>query len=87
MDSDLHKVWGNGATCVQKQQTCWPFLGFLIRMFERKYNALLILYIKLMPVVVSITRHIFSYPFVFKVVQPLVEQMSIVDFIKYTLKK
>ncbi len=37
-----------------------------------------------MPVVVSITRHIFSYPFVFKVVQPLVEKMSIVDFIKYT---
>ena len=36
-----------------------------------------------MPVVVSITRHIFSYPFFFKVVQPLVEKMSIVEFIKY----
>jgi hypothetical protein len=36
-----------------------------------------------MPVVVSITRHIFSYPFFFKVVQPLVEKMSIVDFIKH----
>ena len=36
-----------------------------------------------MPVIVSITRHIFSYPFFFKVVQPLVEKMSIVDFIKH----
>jgi hypothetical protein len=36
-----------------------------------------------MPVVVSIIRHIFSYPFFFKVVQPLVEKMSIVDFIKH----
>jgi hypothetical protein len=36
-----------------------------------------------MPVVVSITRHIFLYPFFFRVVQPLVEKMSIVDFIKH----
>jgi hypothetical protein len=63
------------------------FLGFLMRIVERKYNALLILYIHTMPVVVSITRHVFSYPFFFKVVQPLVERMSIVDFIKCTLKK
>jgi hypothetical protein len=40
-----------------------------------------------MPVVVSITRHIFSYPFFFKVVQPLVEKMSIVDFIKHNNDK
>jgi hypothetical protein len=63
------------------------FLGFLICKVERKYNALLILYIHIMPVVVSITRHVFSYPFFFKVVQPLVEKMSIVDFNKFTLKK
>jgi hypothetical protein len=36
-----------------------------------------------MPVVVSVTRNIFSYPFFFKVVQPLVEKMSIVEFIKH----
>lgn len=35
-----------------------------------------------MPVIVSITRHIFSYPFFFTVVQPLVAKMSIVEFIK-----
>jgi len=35
-----------------------------------------------MPVVVSITHHIFSYPFLFKVVQPLVEKMSLFDFVK-----
>ena len=40
-----------------------------------------------MPVVIAITRHIFSYPIFFKVVQPLVKKLSIIDFVKYIEKK
>ena len=40
-----------------------------------------------MPVVTAITKHIFLYPIFFKVVQPLVKKMSIMDFVKYIEKK
>jgi hypothetical protein len=40
-----------------------------------------------MPVVIAITKHIFSYPIFFKVVFPLVKKLSINDFVKYIEKK
>lgn len=39
-----------------------------------------------MPVVIAITKHIFSYPIFFKVVLPLVKKISINDFVKYIEK-